>query len=338
MFSYMLPRKKSFVYAAAMLLAFMIAVAASSHAETCVTSGEMDAATKATLQSTARQYFSYVAQNNVSALAQNSIADISSNPSGLQGVIAEHQKNLSGASATPRNTFLLTAEGSAPIANAEFNCGVFNSPARVAFSLQGLPPGRYGLVILDISGSKIPYFFSFLLLQENGTWKLAGLFPRPRQLDGHDSQWYWQQARDFKAKGQPHNAWFYYLISRDLGFPVPFISTPKIDSFNEEVQASMPADVPEQNPVTIAGLNGKQYQVTSLFVVPDEKGGLDLVVKYANPNISDTGKAFLENKEVMKALLAKYPEYRQPYTNLVARAVAPSGQDYGSMLPVKEVQ
>ena len=334
----MFPIRKSFAYFLVALLAFVVAAAVSSRAETCATSGEMDPATKSTLQTTAEQYFRYVAQGNAQPLLQNSISDIAGNPTALQGVVAEHQKNLIGASATPRNTFLLTAEGNAPIANAEFNCGVFNSPARVGFSLQGLPPGRYGLVVLDVTGSRVPYFYSFLLLQQNGTWRMAGLFPRPRQLDGHDSQWYWQQARDFKAKGQTHNAWFYYLIARDLGFPVPFISTPKIDGFNEEVQSSMPPDVPEQKPVTIAGANGKQYQVTSLFVVPDDKGGLDLVVKYSSPDISDTGRTFQENKEVMKALLMRYPEYRQPFSNLVARAVAPSGQDYGSMLPVREVQ
>lgn len=40
----------------------------------------------------------------------------------------------------------------------------------------------------------------------------------------------------------------------------------------------------------------------------------------------------------MKALLAKYPELKEPFTNLVARAVAPSGQDFGSALPIKDVK
>src|SRR5436309_2253955 len=83
-----------------------------------------------------------------------------------------------------------------------------------------------------------------------------------------------------------------------------------------------------------AAPSGKVYQVTNLFVVPDDQTkGLDLVVKYKTNDISDTGKTFIENKEVMKALLAKYPEFREPFGNLVARAVAPSGRDFGSMLP-----
>jgi hypothetical protein len=61
-------------------------------------------------------------------------------------------------------------------------------------------------------------------------------------------------------------------------------------------------------------------------------------MKYNSPDISDTAKTFMDNKEAMKALLTKYPELREPFTNVVARAVAPSGQDFGSMLAIKDIQ
>jgi hypothetical protein len=267
------------------------------------------------------------------------IPDIASNAAGVNSILEEHKANLAAATATPRNVYLLDATANAQLEKAEFYCGVFNSPNKIGFTLQNLPPGKYGLVILDVQGSKAPYFYSFLMRQEGPAWKLAGMFPRPRQIAGHDSQWYWEQARQFKAKGQRHNAWYYYLAARELAAPLPFMSTAKLDNFYDEIQQATPPDLPEQNPISLTTASGKVYQVTNLFVVPDDQTkGLDLVVKYKTNDISDTGKTFVDNKEVMKALLAKYPEFREPFGNLVARAVAPSGQDFGSMLPMKDVQ
>ncbi len=330
---------KSFVRLLTCFVIILLGMFLDAKAETCATSTEMDAAVKSALQSAAQQDFGYIAQGNSQALLLNSIAEISSNPQGLDNLLRQHKVNLAGATSSTRNVYLLDTGGTATLDSAEFFCGVFNSPNKVGFTLQNLPAGKYGLVILDAQSSKAPYFFSFLLRQEGQVWKVAGLFPRPRQIAGHDGPWYWQKARNFKAKGERHNAWFYYLASRELAAPLPFMGTSKLDSFYDEVQQSQPSDLPEQKPVPVTGANGKTYQVTSLFVIPDDKGqGLDLVMKYQTPDISDSGKTFLENKEAMKALLLKYPEFREPYGNLVARAVAPSGQDFGSQLPIKDIK
>jgi len=313
--------------------------APAAFAESCSTAAEMDAATKQALQSAARSYFQYVSQGNVQGITMSAIADIAANAQGVQGLLQEHQANLSGASATPRNTYLFEAGGTATLERAEFFCGVFNSPAKVGFTLNGLPPGKYGLVIMDVTGSKVPYFYSFLLKQEGTMWKVAGLFPRSRQVLGKNAQYYWQQARDFKARGQRFNAWFHYLVAKELAAPLPFMSTVALDSFYDEIQSSMPPDFPAERPMNLPAFNGKTYQVTQLFLVPNEKDrNLDLVVKYSTPDISNPGQTFLENKEVMKALVTKYPELKEPFTNLVARAVAPNGQDFGSMLPIKDVK
>jgi hypothetical protein len=41
---------------------------------------------------------------------------------------------------------------------------------------------------------------------------------------------------------------------------------------------------------------------------------------------------------VIHALVAKYPELREAFAGVVARAVEPSGRDYGAMLPMKEIK
>jgi hypothetical protein len=320
----------------------MLGLALDAQAESCQTSTEMDAATKTALKTAAQQYYGFVAAANAQGITANAIPEIASNSAAVADLLKQTATDLAGSTATPRNVFVLDAtEATGNLASAQFYCGVFNpsSDNKIGFTLQNLPAGKYGLVILDVQQSRVPYFYSLLLKQDAQAWKVAALFPRARQIAGHDAQWYWQQARDYKAKGQNHNAWFHYVVARELTAPLPFMGTTKLDSFNDEVQSSAPPDLPEQKPLTLTGANGKSYTITSLFVVPDEKNqSLDLVLKYQSPDISDSAATFAENREAMKALLTKYPEFREPFANLVARAVAPSGQDFGSMLPVKDIR
>ncbi len=65
---------------------------------------------------------------------------------------------------------------------------------------------------------------------------------------------------------------------------------------------------------------------------------LDLIVKYQVPSISDSNQTYQSNVAVMKALVAKYPELRDAFTAVVARAVDPSGRDYGTMLAMKDIK
>ncbi len=65
---------------------------------------------------------------------------------------------------------------------------------------------------------------------------------------------------------------------------------------------------------------------------------LDLVVKYDSSDVSDTTKTFQDNMAVMKALVTKFPELRDAFSGVVARAVEPSGRDYGSLLSMKDIK
>jgi hypothetical protein len=82
---------------------------------------------------------------------------------------------------------------------------------------------------------------------------------------------------------------------------------------------------------------GKVYHLTELFplAVGDD---LNVVVKYQAADISDTARVFQENSTVIKALVAKFPELREAFAGAVARAVDPSGHDYGTLLAMKDVK
>jgi len=322
-------------------IAFVIvAMGVAAAAQSCSSADDMDVPTRTTLTSVAQRYFDMAAQGNAAALKQNSIASVASDFSGIETAVKDHQASFATAKATARAPYLLKLEGSAPLARAEFLCGIFGSKGQTAnsavFVLNNLPPGEYGIVILDVATEKGGDTASFILQQQAGDWKLGGLYLKASQVNGHDGNWFAQRASDFKAKGQLHNSWFYYLEARDLAAPVPFMSTQATDRLYDDAQSVKPADLPAEGTADLAAA-GKTYKLTSLF--PLAVGNdFDLVVKYQAADVSNTGQTFQENTAVMKALVAKYPEYRDGFDGVVARAVEPSGKDYGSMLAMKNIK
>jgi hypothetical protein len=100
------------------------------------------------------------------------------------------------------------------------------------------------------------------------------------------------------------------------------------------MQQVLPKDLPIGQSINF-NAGAKTYQLTSMF--PLAVGNdLDLVVKYSSPDISDTAKTWQSNMDLINALLAKYPAFRDAFQAVVARAVAPNGQDYGTIQPTKQ--
>lgn len=316
----------------------LVVLSGFSFGEDCKLASEMDPATKSALDQAALSYYQMAATGNTAALKAASIPAVSSDFTDIETAITKNKANF-GPTAKVRNRYELDAPGNAPIQRAEFYCGVMNSPEGVEFVIPNLPPGRYGLEILEAQGGKEPMFVSFILQQyASGQWKLGGFFARPQMLAGHDGMWYLNQARSYKAKNQLHDAWLYYLAAWDLLTPVPFIGTTALDKISEEASSSKPPDMPTpEQPVQVPSAGGKTYSVTQMFEVPVQDG-LALVVKYQVPDISNTAQAYQDNQAVMRALLAKYPELREAFTTIVARAVAPNGQDYGTEMAMKDIK
>ncbi len=322
------------------MLLGMVSLALTVRAETCEAGGDMDAATRSALESTARRYFDMAARGDTASLRQNAIPSVATNFSGIEAAVKDNQSNFAGAPATPRPPFLLQAQGAAPIPRAEFFCGVFGKNGQTAgsavFVLPNLAPGNYGIVILDVASTKSAYTLSFVLQQQGTDWKLGGFYAKPAQVAGHDGNWFIQRGREFKTKGQVHNAWAYYLEARDLLAPLPFMSTLATDKLYDEAQSVQPSDLPTNGPVDLVA-GGKTYKITSIF--PLAVGNdLELVVKYQSADVSNTAQTFQDNMAVTKALVAKYPEYRDAFAGIVARAVESSGRDYGSLMPMKEIK
>ena len=310
-------------------------------AETCFTSDDMDAASRSAIQATATKFFDMVARGDSASLKQNSIPGVASDFGWIEGTIKDNQSNLAGAHATPRAPFLLKAEGTAPVPKAEFLCGVFGAGGQTQnsaeFIIPNLPPGTYGIAILDVSGQKLPVTLAFVL-QQGTDWKMGGFFLRDTQAGGHDSAWFLDRARAFKAKGQTHNAWLYFIEGRELAMPVPFMYTQATDKLYDEAQSVKPTDFPMNGGTAdLTSPDGKTYKLTALF--PTTVGQeLHLIVKFQTASVANTGDTFQECMAVMKAALLKFPELRDAFDGIVARAVEPSGKDYGALMHMKDLK
>jgi len=321
----------------ATLAALFISLATAANAQTCLTAEEMDAAIKSALTGAAQRYYGWVGQGDVASLRQNAIPGLAANFGGIEAAVTENKANLAGTMPSPRPPYLLKLDGSAPIERAEFLCGVFGAngqtPTSAVFAIPNLPPGNYAVAVLDASTAKGPYTVSFVLQQEGTTWKFAGFYVKAAQAAGHDGQWFVTKAREFKTKGQMRNAWLYAAVARDMLVPVPFMSTMVTDKLYDEFQSVKPADLPPSD-ISAAG---KTFKVNSLYLLP-VNNELDLILKYASADVSNGTQTFQDNQAVMKALVAKYPEFRGAFDSVVVRAVEPSGRDFGSLLPMKDIK
>ena len=323
------------------VLTVLVLLAGSALAESCLSASDMDAATRNALTGSSTRYFDMIARGDVASLRQNSIPSLAGDFSGIEGTVKENQAALAGSKGSPRPPFLLEAQGTAPIPHAEFFCGVFGARGQTkdsaAFSINGLAPGKYGVVILDASSPKGAYTVSLILQQVGSDWKIGGLYIKAGQTGGHDSAWFITRAHEYQSKGQVHNAWLYYLVARSLVSPLPFMSTATTDKLYDESQKLQPSDFPADGKTADLSAGTATYKLTALF--PEVVGNdLDLIVRYQAPDVSNTNTTYQSNVAVMKALVSKYPELRDAFAAIVARAVDPGGRDYGTMLAMKDIK
>ncbi|MGH9533121.1 MAG: hypothetical protein ACRD2Q_12085 [Terriglobales bacterium] len=330
----------------ALILALMLPASA---AETCFSAREMQGNTRAVLEAAARFHYDLFVKGNSAVLRQNAMPAMAREFAAIELAVRQHSAKLAGVLPTVRASYLLETDGNQPEGRANFYCGAYRTPEWVGFFLSSIEAGRYAIVIFDVAATSGPMTFSVVLQQEWASvagntavsnkpesWRLAGLYIKPAQTLGHNSDWFLQQARGYKTKQQNRNAWFYYLTARDLLAPLPFMGTPTLDALFDEQKQVQPAELPYEKPLTLPAA-GRTFRITSVFAVPGDEGLL-LVLKYEAESVADNAKADAANQALSRAFLTRYPEYKQAFAGIVARGVEPSGKDFGSLLMMKDVK
>jgi hypothetical protein len=253
----------------------------------------------------------------------------------VAAAVTENQATLAGAKAQVRSTYVLNTGATA--GDGRYVCGAFAASGLAAgsaeFNLPGLASGKYAIVIQDVTGPKGPFAMTTVFEDLSG-WKLAGFYIRPESANGHDGLWYLLRAREYKAKGQRYNAWFYYVTSWDLLAAVKFMETNLLGKIIQESAGMQPPDAPLQGNVTNFSANGKTYKLTDVSVYRTDNS-LDISLKYAVPSAADFAATQADARTLATAFASQHPELKDAFNNIWAHAVDPNGVDVAAAVSLR---
>lgn len=289
------------------------------------------------METAAQQVFDQATRGDVNSLKANAVPSLQSNFNGIAAAVNDNKDALAGTRPQLRTDFLLDS-GTTPNSDGAYYCGVYGakgtSSGGAQFSLPGLDAGKkYAVVIQDFVGNKGPYVIT-TIFEDLGGWKLAGLQVRPGSAAGHDGIWYLKQARDYKTKGQAHNAWFYYTTSWELLAPIPAMNTTLLGNILEESNTILPKDVPVEGKPVAYTANGKSYTITDMSTFKTDKN-FDLAIKYSVPSTSDFNSTQADARGLANALVAQYPELKDAFNNIWVHAIDSNGGDVVGLVKLK---
>ena len=301
----------------------------------CDTRDQIPDQTRTAIENAAQQIFDHASSGDVNSLKANAIPSLQSSFNGVAGAVNDNKAALTGAKPQLRATFLIDT-GPNPSPDGRYFCGVFGSngrgPGGADFVLPNLPVGKWAVVVQDFIGNKGPYSLT-TIMQDLSGWKLAGFNVHPEAAMGHDGIWYLQHARDYKAKNQDHNAWFYMLTSWDLLAPIPAMHTNLLDKIGGELEQLHPKDVPQNGPLNFSA-NGKTYNITDMSVYRTDNS-FDLSIKYSVPSTADFAATAADAKNLANAYVTQYPELKDAFNNVWAHAIDPNGGDVPGIVVLK---
>jgi len=324
-----------------MAIVLLAILSGNASAQTCQTANDMDPAVRTAITKAGQRYFEMAVKGDTAAMRQSAVPSLAADFGGIDAAVKSHEPNLAASQATLKAAFLLEADAQ-PNQRSEFYCGVFGKNGQTAgsaaFYFDNLPSGKYAVVLLDAMSPQGRTMFSEVLQQIGPDWKLGGLYVKSAQVAGHDSDWFLARAREYKAKGQLHNAWLYFRQSLDLtSRGMPFMSTLTTDRLYDEIQPVQPSDLPTNGKTVDLVVGATTYKLSEVF--PSMIGNdLDLFVKHRVSDASNSNQAYQDNIAVMKALIAKYPEFREAFPGVEAVAVDSNGRDYGTLLAMKDIK
>ena len=224
---------------------------------------------------------------------------------------------------------------------AEFACPLTGTVSETDFAIPGLPAGRFAFAMVEATGAS-PWLLAFLLEQEGGAWKMAGFYPHERAVAGHDGVWYWTAARADAKGDKPWLAWVLYGEADQLLRPAAFVSSGNLEKLLGEQRTAAPE--PLSNginagaPLPLVGLNGTEFQVTSLAGQSgDGAKTLNLVMHIKGQSGLAGEAAAARNVAAATALLTAHAELRQGFSNIWVVADTPGSNPLVVQRPISEI-
>lgn len=306
----------------------------------CITQSQMNAPDRNTLRLAATAIAGNVQTGNAAAVKAQTIASVAVQFDGVAGSIQSLSPGIQHATLTVDELYALDATELKSSQDAQFFCGLPGSSLTVEIDIPNLPAGKYALAIVHATGVKNPQALSMVLQNDppgSSTWKLAGFFVRPMTMGGEDGVWFWKRAREYVAKKEDWNAYFYYQTAEFLLDPVDFLISPNLQKLRREAEQVRPAGLPGAEPMHVSA-NGQTFSITGLHT-GELSDQLDLVVNYQATANLDPVAARAQVTTVMRALLQAHPELESAFHGLWVYANTSGNQHpFALELPMKEIE
>lgn len=321
------------------LLAALPATAVKVQAETCVTQSAMTAADRQAITQAAQTLATDMQANNTSAIQRMTVADLQSNFGAIANVVNSSAPHLKGSPPQVEQVYLLDGKDIKTGTDADFFCMLNKSENTVDFTIPQLPAGRYAFAMIRIE-SATPWQLSFLMRQDGGVWKLAGLYPMALTSGGHDGLYYWREARTLAAKQQNWAAWLAFQEARALLLPAGFVSSTHQQKLDSELTSATPSavsnGVSDAAPLVIKNAAGQEFHFTALGV-DDFLGNADVVAHLKVDALGDGTAARQRNTDAMAALIDAHPELRTVFHGVWIFTDAPGAAPYATESPMSEI-
>jgi len=289
-------------------------------AQSCTTQAKLPAAVYGSLSDTALALAAAVKSNDATKVQAGAIGEIASGFAQTASLVSATAAHVAGDSLAVKQVYELDAHDRSAndSSEADFSCALVGSTAEVDFSISGLPPGVYGFVMVEATGSD-PWLLAFLLQQQGAGWKMAGFYPRARTAGGHDGLWYWTTARTDVKNQQPWLAWVLYGEADQLLRPANFVTSTNLDKLRAEQRAAAPPEladgVSSSSPLVLKATDGSELRLTQIEAVGALDGGLSLVLYLQSSGTADAAKA--RGMAAAQALLAAHKELRAGFEDVV---------------------
>lgn len=313
-----------------MVLAALSAM--SVGAQTCTTQQRMQPTQREDIAAAAMSLATAVQANAAAQIRAVTVPQYAQDFSGSEFLIRNTANAIGGEALRVSSVYLLQ-QTAAPAAgaSADFSCPLASGQLETDFSFNTLPAGTYAFAMVEATGGAQPWLLAFLLQRDNGTWKMAGFYPRARTAAGHDGLWYWNEARAAAKAKQLWAAWLLYAQAVELLRPAVFVQSTHLDKLQSEQRDNTPPElasgVSKETPLVLRGAGAAEYHFTGLGTSRSDDGKrVSVALHLPVAAGADAAAIRARGEAAAAAFVTAHPEVRKNFQGVWVFAENDTGQ------------
>ncbi|MBL8558483.1 MAG: hypothetical protein JNM47_07170 [Hyphomonadaceae bacterium] len=297
----------------------------------CQTNDEISAGTRLKIESAAQGFLDLIVRTPLEARSEMSEAgkSVASDPAQFEILAASYLSNPALGPPRATETYLLRIVGG--VEDGErVPCDPIDGRA-VFVSPGGTPMSAVVILIEDLPGASQRATAVWLEL-EGKEWRVRALSPSWSQLGGRNSRQLWDDAQRERKRGHDFNAALLYGAARGTLWRGPFYQARLAQDFNADLQSFVAPELVRGAPPFKWTFGPDDYQVTKVEYSMVGDGGKVLFIQHTLATWSDERAAELVNRRLIDSFVAAYPEWREEFDAVAARAVKEGGsQNWGTV-------